>query len=425
MADCTILTYRLRVACLRYPVARRRSVARSFPSYLSDSRTAHRIEQSEGEETIVGPQANVDAVVVGGGAIGSAITLELRQRGHRVTLVERQTIGSGASSNNAGLLVPEVRLDAPPLLARFWQRSLQEYRPFLQAIAEITGTTVPLKRLGRLQLWLNGEAPENLRAHAAIQREADIRAEVLDPGAVRALEPKLVGELVGAILFPDHACLDSAAMTASAAHSARRLGANIREGQAVTSVIVERGRVCGVRLRSESIAPDWVIICAGAASGSIRGLPTTLPVRPVKGQILICRPRERQIRTIVAAPPVIGGLIPQRDGRMLIASTYEDVGFDARPTAGAAHDLLTGALKVLPDLRHATLEGTRVGLRPFTPDGMPIIGRAQDGLLIATGHGRMGIVSTPLTAKVIADLVDGREPSISLDGFRPDRFASS
>jgi len=362
--------------------------------------------------------------VVGGGAIGSAIALELTQRGHSVTLLERQTIGSGASSNNAGLLVPEVRPDAPPLMARFWQRSLEEYQPFLQAIAEITGTTVPLEVLGRLQVWLNGEAPEDLRNHAAIQREAGIRAEVLDPAGVRALEPKLVGELVGAILFPDHARLDSAAMTASAADAARKLGATIREGREVTSLIVERGRVCGVQLRSESIASDWVVLCAGAASGSIRGLASTLPVRPVKGQILSCRPPEQQIRTIVAAPPVIGGLIPQPDGRMLIASTYEDAGFDVRPTAGAAHDLLAGALKVLPDLRHATLEGGRAGLRPFTPDGMPIIGQAQDGLLVATGHGRMGIVSTPLTAKVVADLVDGREPPIPLEAFRPDRFAS-
>jgi len=372
----------------------------------------------------MGLRADPDVVVVGGGAIGSAITLELRRRGYRVTLVERQTIGSGASSNNAGLLVPEVRPDAPPLMARFWQRSLEEYEPFLRAITEITGTAVLLEKLGRLQVWLNGETPEHLRQHAAIQFEAGIRAEVLDPAAVRALEPKLVGDLVGAILFPDHARLDSAAMTANAADAARKLGATIVEGQQVTSVIVEAGRVCGVRLQSESIASDWVVLCAGAASGSIRGVAAPLPVRPVKGQILSCRPREPQIRAIVAAPPVIGGLIPQPDGRLLIASTYEEVGFDVRPTAGAAHDLLAGALKVLPDLRHATLEGARTGLRPFTPDGMPIIGQAQDGLLVATGHGRMGIVSTPLTAKVVADLVDGREPAIALEAFHPGRFAS-
>jgi len=360
--------------------------------------------------------------VVGGGAIGSAVALEVRQRGHRVTLLERQTIGNGASSNNAGLLVPEVRPDAPPVLARFWQRSLEEYQPFLQAITEITGNTILVERLGRLQVWLNGGDIEDLRKHAAAQQEAGIRAEVLDPAAVNALEPKLIGEVIGAVLFPDHCRLDAAAMTASAADAARKLGATIREDQEVFSLLTEGDRVSGVQLRAESIRSDWVILCAGAASGSMRGLASTLPVRPVKGQVIICRPPTRQIRTIIAAPPIIGGLIPLPDGRMLIASTYEDAGFDVRPTAGAARDLLAGALTVLPDLRDAALEGTRVGLRPFTPDGMPIVGKAQDGLLVATGHGRMGIVSTPLTARVIADLVDSREPSMPLEAFRPDRF---
>jgi glycine oxidase len=366
--------------------------------------------------------SRTEVIVVGGGAIGSAVTFELRQRGHHVTLLERQTIASGASSNNAGLLVPEVRPDAPPVMARFWQQSLEEYPSFLQAITEITGTTVPLERLGRLQLWVNGSAPDDLHKHAGAQREAGIRAEVLDAAAVQALEPKLVAELAGAILFPDHARLDAAAMTTSAADAARKLGATIREDQEVLSLLTDGDRVCGVQLRAESIRSDWVVLCAGAASGSMRGLALTLPIRPVKGQVIICRPPTRQVRTIIAAPPIIGGLIPLPDGRMLIASTYDDAGFDLRPTAGAAHDLLAGALTVLPDLRDAALEGTRVGLRPFTPDGMPIIGKAQDGLLVATGHGRMGIVSTPLTARVIADLVDGRQSTVPLEPFRPDRF---
>src|SRR6266850_4763202 len=111
-------------------------------------------------DLVMGSQTEV--IVIGGGANGSAITLEVRRRGHPVTLLERQTIGSGASSNNAGLLVPEVRPDAPPPMAHFWQRGLEEYQPFLRAILEITGTTVPIERLGRLQVWLNGSAPEDL-----------------------------------------------------------------------------------------------------------------------------------------------------------------------------------------------------------------------------------------------------------------------
>jgi glycine oxidase len=366
--------------------------------------------------------ASRTVIVVGGGAIGSAVSLELSKRGHHVTLLERQTIGSGASSNNAGLLVPEVRPDAPPVMARFWQQSLEEYQPFLETITEITGTRVRLERLGRLQVWLNGSAPEDLRKHAAAQQDAGIRAEVLDAAAVQALEPKLVADVTGAILFPDHGRLDAAAMTAGAADAARKLGATIREDQEVLSLLTEGERVCGVQLRADSIRSDWVILCAGAASGSIPGLSSTLPVRPVKGQIIICRPPARLLGTIIAAAPIIGGLVPLPDGRMLIASTYHDAGFDLRPTVGAAQDLLAGALTVLPDLRDAAFEGTRVGLRPFTPDGMPIIGEAQDGLLVATGHGRMGIVSTPLTARVIADLVDGRDPAIPIEAFRPDRF---
>ena len=364
-----------------------------------------------------------DVIVVGGGIIGGSIAWELAGHGLRVTLVERDRPGAGASSAAAGILIPEADPARPPEIIDLYQRSLRLYGDFMARLLADTGLPVEYRATGRLVLTLDEAEAATLEQDRQTQRAAGIRAEVWDAAAVRSAEPALTAA-TGALFFPDHALVDNARLTANVAMAAARRGVTILTGHPATGLHVRHGRVLGVELAGERLAADVVVNAAGSWAGLLDAR-AWLPVAPAKGQMLAFETRPPPVRRIIGSRH--GVLVPRADGRLLCGATVEDVGYDATVTAGAIEGLLRGAFAVLPALRNCRLESLWAGLRPrCTADELPIIGpdHRLRGLYHATGHFKMGIISAPITAQAIAAVVMGRESPLPLDAFAPGRFAT-
>jgi glycine oxidase len=206
--------------------------------------------------------------------------------------------------------------------------------------------------------------------------------------------------------------------------SVARRGGVVRGHDPVLDIVVERERVIGVRTSTGIIHSDEVVLAAGASAGDLarRTLGVTIPVRPIRGQIVLLEtssPRE--------GPLLLGTdgryLIPRADGRILAGSTFEDVGFDCNVTARGVQHILAGALRLAPSLAGARVAATWAGLRPQSPDRLPYLGRVPGlgGLVVAAGHFRDGILLTPVTAEVVSDVIAGRTATIDLSPFAPQR----
>jgi glycine oxidase len=259
-------------------------------------------------------------------------------------------------------------------------------------------------------------------------RSLGLEAQWLRPSACRALEPGLAPGVTGGVSAPHEAALDPRALVAALRVAAQRAGAEVTEGVAVSELMHDGDAVRGVRTADGAEHPAAaVVLAAGAWSGAgLLPAESSPPVRPVKGQILTIRgdAAEPLCERIVVTERVY--IVPRGDGRVVIGATVEDLGFDRRVTAGGIHELLREAYRALPDVGELELVETIAGLRPGTPDNAPLVGRGGiEGLLLATGHFRNGILLAPVTATAIADLLTGAEPLSELAAADPARFRSA
>lgn len=360
-------------------------------------------------------------VVVGGGVIGCAVAWRLARRGCPVVLVEAGQPGERASAAAAGMLSPLKEAEEPGPFLQLGLRSLDRYPAFVEAVEAASGVDVGYRRDGRLDVALDDDEAALLRRHRDHQTGAGFESHLLEPAEVRRLEPAIGPDLVlGLATEHDHQ-LDSRQLMRALWIAAVREGAEVRSGIPVDSVLSESERVTGVRLADGSrIDADAVVVAAGAWSGRI-GLPGPLPIRPVRGQIVV-------LRTV---PPVLGRttwgpksyLVPRTDGRLLVGSTMEEAGFRPEVTAGAIHRLLGIATRIVPSLADAAIESFQVGLRPASADGLPVIGPdpVTQGLVYATGHFRNGVLLAPETAEVVAAIILDGQPAEP--AFDPARFA--
>lgn len=360
-------------------------------------------------------------VVIGGGVIGGTVAWRLARRGADVTLLERgQQPGEHASSAAAGMLSPLKEAEEPGPFLELGLRSLARYPDFVTAIESASGIDVGYRRDGRLDVALTDEAADGLRTHQRLQADAGFDSRLLEPAEIRRLEPEVTTEaILGLATEHDHQ-IDNLQLMRALWIATGREGVDVRIGTGAAAVLREGDRATGVGLSDGSrIDADHVVVAAGPWSGQL-DLPRPLPVRPVRGQIVV-------LRTV---PPALGRttwgpmcyLVPRRDGRLLVGSTMEEVGFRAEVTAGAVHRLLGIAGQVVPALADAVVEGFQVGLRPASADGLPIIGPDPTvaGLFYATGHFRNGLLLAPETAeRLMAMMMDGEEPEPAFD---PGRF---
>jgi glycine oxidase len=327
----------------------------------------------------------LDAVFVGGGVIGLSCAWRAQQRGLDVCVLEREHVGAGASRVAAGILAPESEGEpGDDAFVPLGRRSLELYPRFVEEL----GVDVGFWQCGILDVVFD-EASD----HALTADEC------------RALEPGLAQHIRGGSLSGQEASVDPRRLV-----DALAAGVSVREGVAVATVARD-----AVTLQSgETIRAGRVVVCAGAWSG-VAGVP----VRPVKGQVVRLR-GEGVARRMLRSDHVY--IVPRRNGELVLGATIEDAGFDTTPTAGAVHDLVHEASRVLPAIAGLELVDVTAGLRPASPDNAPVIGERDDGVVVATGHYRNGILLAPVTAEAIAALLVGEQPHDVVVPFAPSRF---
>lgn len=353
-----------------------------------------------------------DVVVVGAGLAGLPVAWELLRRGASVRVLDRDTPGQATSHVAAGMLAPvtEVEPDDPlhlslGLLAR------ERWPRFAADLRAASGRPLPLRTAGTLAVARDRDEAEALDRFRAICARFALPVERLMPSAARRLEPALAPTLRLALEIPDDQAVDPRALTAALAEAITRAGGRIDSGCDVQRLLVDRGRAVGVELDDgTTVRADAVVIAGGPWSSSIAGVPEAarVPVRPVKGQLLILRDPtgpglvERVLRF------GSGYLVPRDDGRYVLGATTEERGFDRAVTAWAVHDLLRDGAELVPGILDLQLEETLTGLRPTTPDGLPAIGPSPvlDGLWWSTGHHRNGVLFASITGRLIADALD-------------------
>jgi glycine oxidase len=299
--------------------------------------------------------------------------------------------------------------------------SLKLYPEFAASVEESCGKSVGFRQKGTLEALFPTHAREELSALIAVHHRLGLRAEALGVGEARKLEPQLSEEIAAGILRPDEAAIDNRALMAGILVAAEKSGIKIFSGVEVKRIWKENGRCAGLLLANERIAAKWTIIAAGCFSSSIEGAERFTPVKPAKGQMVALRGDGITIERVLWSDKVY--LVPRSDGRILAGSTIEYVHFDKQVTAGAVQKILSAAIELAPGLAVARVEETWAGLRPDTPDHLPIIGGTDlEGLLMATGHFRSGILLAAITARLIREWVMTARVSVDWAQFSPMRF---
>jgi glycine oxidase len=373
-------------------------------------------------------QAAGDVVVVGGGVVGLGVAWRAAQAGMAVTVVDPAP-GRGASWAAAGMLAPvtEVHYGEQALL-RLNLAAADRWPAFAAELEEAAGAPIGYRRCGTLTVARDADDNAALEDLYRFQLRCGLQVERLRSRDCRRLEPGLAPSVRGGVLAPGDHQVDNRAMADALVAAGERAGVRLLLGRAA-ELLVDGERVTGVTLAGGASLPaGTVVLAAGCWSRDLGGLAAELlpPVRPVKGQLLhlrgpaadpLCRRNVRGLEVYV---------VPRADGRVVVGATVEEQGFDARVTAGAVHDLLRAALELLPDVAELELAETVAGLRPGSPDNAPLLGPAGvDGLVVATGHYRNGILLAPVTADAVAELlVSGRVPA-AIAAFRPDRRAAA
>jgi glycine oxidase len=361
-----------------------------------------------------------DVIVVGAGNIGISLALELSKRGLRVLVVDKGEPGREASWAAGGMLC-DFPLDTPPALRELATASAGMYPEFVRELHEESGLAIDFRAVGTLVF-----AEANSAGHSpATTRAAATQAYDL-PRPLTELEPALrVATGSKAQLTPffvNERCVDPRNLTAAAVAAARQRGVEFSSGEPVLSVEVTGGKASGVRTSKTQFAAGLVVNCAGAWAGQIG--PHRIPTRPVKGQMLsLVMPRKEFVRHVVRTPDVY--LIPRSDGRMVIGATSEEAGFDKQMVPETIERLRQSAIDLVPEFADAPIVETWAGLRPGTPDKLPILGATPTpGYFVATGHFRDGILLAPVTARVMGQVMSGESPEFDLTAFDPERFGS-
>lgn len=360
---------------------------------------------------------NPDVIVVGGGIVGCAVAYRLAKENLAVTLVERGEIGREASWAAGGILTPVHLAEYPTALSALCAASLALY-PGL--VAELP--TDPEFRTTGLLLLARDDAGEAAALALEAWKRANGRpAERLSREETHARQPGLAPEVRGGLFLPDIAQVRNNRMTAALREAAVKRGVEIRAQTPVTGFLRVPGRVNGVKTARGDIYAATTVLAAGAWSGEIgRSLGLELKVKPVKGQVLLTEGGADFLRTMILEGETY--LVPRADGKILIGSTLEDAGFDKSVTLEAVGGLAARAAALMPGIAKLPLVTSWAGLRPSTPDRLPYLGRGlMEGLVIATGHFRNGILLAPVTAELVADLIMGRTPAIDLSPFHPAR----
>ncbi|MGW4446861.1 glycine oxidase ThiO [Streptomyces sp. NPDC004682] len=373
-----------------------------------------------------------DVLVIGGGIIGLATAWRTARRGLAVTVVDPEP-GGGAARVAAGMLaaVTELHYGEEALLALNLE-SARRYPDFAAELTEATGLGLGYRRCGTLAVALDADDRAHLRELHALQLRSGLESEWLTGRECRRLEPMLAPGVRGGLRVDGDHQIDPRRLATALVLACERAGVVFHRAWAAR-LDTAGGRAVGVTGEDGTVlrAPR-VVLAGGSTSGRLTGVPEDVlpPVRPVKGQVLrlTVPPRyapflSRTVRAVVRGGQVY--LVPRENGELVVGATTEEQGWDTTVTAGGVYELLRDAHELVPGITELPLTETGAGLRPGSPDNAPLLGASGlEGLLLATGHYRNGVLLTPVTGDVMADLLTGAEPPEAARPFTPARFAA-
>jgi len=382
-----------------------------------------------------------DVIIVGGGLIGSSMAFELASDKLRVALLDRQEPGREATWAAAGMLSPGPDSPESSALVPLGKESLRLYPEFIAAIEKISGRSTDFTRNGTFEVFRGRLAEIKRNKMVAEFHHLGLAAAPISPNEARKHEPSL-GPLAGAVAWlSEEETVDPRLLVEAVLAAAKQNGVEIRGHCAVDALLYE-GKVCtGVITAGQKIRAKQVIIAAGSFCGTIAGgaiaaaaheadphqhpqISQYAPVHPVRGQMLALRSKTVQLKKVLRSD--YGYLVPRRDGRIIAGSTLEDAGFVKQVTPQGVRQILDAALELAPDLADAKIVEEWSGLRPGTPDLLPIIGPTDiAGLWVATGHYRNGILLAPATAKIMRDWIVTGKSDFNAESFSPLRFTAA
>ncbi|MFF3658053.1 glycine oxidase ThiO [Streptomyces olivochromogenes] len=374
-----------------------------------------------------------DVLVIGGGIIGLVTAWRAAQRGFTVTVVDPEP-GGGAARVAAGMLaaVTELHYGEQTLLG-LNLASARRYPDFAAELTEASGQDLGYRRCGTLAVALDADDRAHLRELHALQHRSGLESEWLSGRECRRLEPMLAPGVRGGLRVDGDHQIDPRRLAKALVTACERAGVEFHRTWAERLTVV-RDRAAGVvTTGGEQLAAGQVVLAAGSLSGKLPGVPADVlpPVRPVKGQVLrLTVPKRyapflnRTVRAVVRGSQVY--LVPRENGELVVGATSEELGWDTTVTAGGVYELLRDAHELVPGITELPLTETRAGLRPGSPDNAPLLGpTALDGLLLATGHYRNGVLLTPVTGDAMAHVLTTGELPEEARPFTPGRFSTA
>jgi glycine oxidase len=360
-----------------------------------------------------------DVLIIGGGAIGSACARELAATGRKILVVEAGTPMGQAWRAAAGMLAPQIEATGTDPLLEFGVLARDHYNELGAALQETTGVDLGLWREGIARVASDPADAEALHAKVLSQREHHYRCEWLTSQELRVRWPWL-GPAVGALWAPEDGALEPERLVQALSSDAERLGAATVTDR-VVEVTVKDDRITGVVGERDRYSAPQVVLAAGAWSRLIQGLPRRVPVEPIRGQMAALAWPNGMRRAIIYHRD---SYLLTRGSEAIVGSTMEHAGFNSEVTPAGVAQIFASTITLCPALVRAKVRRTWAGLRPVTPDGLPIIGEEPElsGLWYATGHGRNGILLAGITGRVIAQLLNGERPDYDMIPFSPKRF---
>ena len=368
-----------------------------------------------------------DVAIVGGGVIGLSCAFELARRGRSVTVVEREEMGSGASTVAAGMLTPSFEVETtPPALVELQLDSLRRYPSFVAEIEEASGLSCEYRDEGTL--WVSRHRDDELELDhiRKIQEDRGLPARRLTGRETRRIEPYLSPRIIGGLLVETDHQVNSRKLVPALAAACRNVGVELLEHVDVKMVDRSAGRIeltLGEPKGKSILRADQVLLAAGVWLEE--GLVTPLPrigMRPIKGQIVHLKGQQLVNRVLRNSDVYI---VPRAGGELLLGATEEEQGFDMQPTAGGTLDLLRYGFEILPGLYDLYVSEIDVGLRPAVSDHQPVLGPTDsDGIFIAGGHYRGGVILAPATAHWIAELMTTGSVPKAIEPFGVDRLVA-
>ena len=370
------------------------------------------------------PSGSPTVAVVGAGVIGSSIALRLAQGGAAVMLLDQAEPGAEASSAAAGMIAPQLEESAEGPFFELLIKSRAMYPEFVAEVERLSGLCVDYVRCGALRVALDDSEAASMEAVASRQRAAGLRAELLSAAQALELEPLLSPRIRAAVHLPDEHHVENRRLVRALVIAAARTGVIFR-AKRVQRIALRGSVAVGVETSDELIEAEAVVVAAGAWSSLLRGSGLKPDaVKPMRGQIVQLDSGAALLRKSIVGEA--GYLVQRSDGRLLLGSTYELVGFAKRNTAAATAKILEAAIELCPEIAELPITACWAGLRPYTDDHWPILGPGPiSGVFLATGHLRNGILLAPITARLIAQVVLQGSPSVDLEPFRYERNRSA